>query len=277
MTASRPRLADLVRIVTRRFYDDRCMQIASSLTFTSLLALVPVLTVALTVISAFPVFGDLTTTIQSFVANHLMPASADAIVTCSQQFSVNAAKLTAFGVAFLALTAVLLLFTIDRAFNLIWGVKRPRPILQRIFIYGTIITLGPILIGASLSLTSWVVGQAVGLVTVLPGAGFAVLTIVPIVLTSAALTLLYFAMPNCRVPLGDAIIGGVIAGSVFEVTKRVFGLYVAHFANYKLVYGAFAAVPVFLLWIYLSWLVVVFGAVLVASLPEWRRRAVPRP
>ena len=234
----------------------------------------PIITVALTVISAFPVFGDLTTTIQSFVIGHLMPASADVIVTYTQQFATSATKLTAVGVAFLAIASVLLLLTIDRAFNLIWGVKRPRPIVQRVLVYGTIITVGPILIGGSLSLTSWVVGHAVGLVTVLPGAAFAVLTIVPIVLTSAALTLLYVAMPNCRVPLRDAMIGGVIAGAVFEVTKRVFGLYVAHFANYKLVYGAFAAVPVFLLWLYVSWLVVIFGAVLVASLPEWRRQSI---
>ena len=276
MAADTPRLIDLARITMRRFNEDRCMQIASSLTFASLLSIVPIVTVALTVISAFPVFGKLTAAIQTFVLDNLVPASADVIVTYTQQFSANAAKLTAVGIAFLVVTSVMLLLTIDRAFNTIWRVKRPRPIAQRIVIYWTLITVGPILIGASLSLTSWLVSEAVGLVKGLPGAGVALLTLVPVALTSIALSLLYAAMPNRRVSLRDAVLGGLLGGLIFEAMKRGFALYIAHFGTYKLVYGAFAAIPVFLIWIYLSWLVVIFGAVVVASLPEWREGAGQR-
>jgi membrane protein len=257
----------------RRFYEDRGMQIASSLTFTALLALVPMVTVALTVITAFPVFTSMTAALQAFVLENMVPASADAIVSHTQEFTRNAARLTALGIVFLFVTSIMLLLTIDRAFNDIFRVKRARPIVQRVLVYWTLITVGPVLIGASLSLTSWLVGQAVGLVRGLPGAGIVLLSVVPVLLTSIALSLLYIAMPNRRIRLGDAVLGGFLAGVVFEVTKRGFAFYVAQFPTYTLVYGAFATVPIFLLWIYVSWLVVVFGAIVVAALPEWREGA----
>jgi membrane protein len=260
----------------RRFNDDRCMQIASSLTFTSLLSIVPMVTIAVTVIAAFPVFGEVTAALQAFILQNLVPASAESIATYTQQFSTNAAKLTAVGIAFLVVTSVMLLLTIDRAFNDIWRVKRPRPVIQRVIVYWTLITVGPVLIGASLTLTSWLVGQAVGLVRGLPGAGVALLSVVPIALTSIALALLYIAMPNRRISPRDAVIGGMLGGIAFELMKRGFALYVSYFPTYTLVYGAFATVPVFLLWVYLSWLVVIFGAVVVASLPEWREAAGQR-
>ena len=270
MTGHTPKLTDLGRIVMMRFYEDRCLQIASSLTFTSLLSIVPIVTVALTVITAFPVFGEMTLALQTFVLENMMPASADVVASHTEQFTRNAAKLTAVGIVFLFVTSIMLLLTIDRAFNDIWRVKRPRPIVQRVFVYWTLITVGPVLIGASLSLTSWLVGQAVGLVRGVPGVGVIVLSVVPVLLTSTALALLYVAMPNRRIRVRDAIVGGLLAGIAFEVMKRGFAVYIAQFPTYTLVYGAFATVPIFLLWIYVSWLVVIFGAVVVAALPEWR-------
>jgi len=271
MSPSRTRYEELVRTIARRFfYEDRCMQIASSLTFTALLALVPIVTVALTVITAFPVFGEMTAALQTFLLDNMIPESADAVFEYTQKFTRNAAKLTAVGIVFLIVTSVMLLLTIDRAFNDIWRVKRPRPIVQRVLVYWTLLTVGPVLIGASLSLTSWLVGQAVGLVHSVPGAGRVLLTIVPIVLTATAFSLLYVAMPNRRIRVKDALIGGLLAAIGFEVMKRGFALYVAQFPTYTLVYGAFATVPIFLLWIYISWLVVIFGAVVVAALPDWR-------
>ncbi|HET7158254.1 MAG TPA: YihY family inner membrane protein [Burkholderiales bacterium] len=270
------RFVDLIRIIVRRFNEDRCMQIAASLTFTSLLAIVPVVTIAVTVISAFPVFAGVTAALHNFILQNLVPASVESVASYTQQFSLNAAKLTAVGIGFLAVTSILLLLTIERAFNDIWRVKRSRSVVQRIFIYWTLITVGPVSIGASLTLTSWFVGQAIGLVEGLPGAGVLVWNVVPIALTSLALTLLYIAMPNRRIAPRDAMIGGVLAGLVFEAMKRGFGFYVASFPTYTLVYGAFATLPVFLLWIYLSWLVVIGGAVVVAALPEWRLAAGQR-
>src|SRR5688572_11927906 len=144
------RLPDLVRIVFRRFYEDRCMQIASSLTFTTLLSIVPIVTVALMIAAAFPVFAEMTAAIQTFVLENMVPDSAEAIVNYTQDFSKNAKKLTAVGIGFLAVTSIMLLVTIDRAFNDIFRVKRPRSIVQRVFVYWTLLTIGPVLIGASL-------------------------------------------------------------------------------------------------------------------------------
>lgn len=270
VTGNTPKLTDLGRIVMMRFYEDRCLQIASSLTFTSLLSIVPIVTVALTVITAFPVFGAMTAALQTFVLDNMMPASADVVASYTHEFTRNAAKLTAVGIVFLFVTSIMLLLTIDRAFNDIWRVKRPRSIVQRVFVYWTLITVGPVLMGASLSITSWLVGQAVGFAKGLPGVGVVVLSVVPVLLTSIALALLYVAMPNRRIRPRDAIVGGLLGGIVFEVMKRGFAFYIAQFPTYTLVYGAFATVPIFLLWIYVSWLVVIFGAVVVASLPEWR-------
>jgi len=267
-----PPLSDLAWIVARRFYDDRCLQIAGSLTFTTLLAIVPLITVALMLISAFPVFSVLTGHLQEFVIKNMVPESADLIATYTGQFTANAAKLTAVGIVILAVTAIMLMMTIERAFNDIWRISHSRSVFQRVLIYWTLLTVGPVLIGASLSLTSWLVSLSLGLVSDIPGVGVALLKTVPIVLTALALALLYVTMPNRSVAIRDALAGGVLAGLAFEAMKRGFALYIMQFPTYKLVYGAFASVPIFLLWIYLSWLVVLFGAVVVATLPEWRER-----
>lgn len=267
------RVIELAQRVAQRFHDDRVLQIASSLTFTTLLSLVPIITIALTLISAFPVFGEMSDALKTFVLQNLLPNSADAIAKYAQQFTTNAARLTAVGIGFLSMTAILLLMTIDRAFNDIWRVRHPRPIIQRVVVYWTLITVGPVLVGASLTITSWLVAQSVQFVGGIPGAAVVLLTLVPFLLTSLALALLYLTMPNRRIAARDALTGGFIAGLVFEVMKRGFALYITSFPTYKLVYGAFATVPVFLMWVYVSWLVVVFGAVVVAVLPEWREKA----
>lgn len=268
-----PRLLELLQRVGHRFQADRGLQIASSLTFTTLLALVPIITITLTVISAFPVFGEMSGAMRAFVLQNLLPQSAEAIARYAQQFTANAARLTAVGIALLSLTAILLLVTIERAFNDIWRVRRPRPLMQRMVVYWTLLTVGPVLVGASLMLTSRLVAQSVQFVAGIPGAAVLLLMLVPFLLTSGALALLYFTMPNRRVAARDAFVGGFAAGLAFEVMKRGFTLYITGFPTYKLVYGAFATVPVFLLWVYVSWLVVVFGAMVVAVLPEWRARA----
>ncbi|TSA41946.1 MAG: YihY family inner membrane protein [Betaproteobacteria bacterium] len=266
-------LTCLLRILGRRLIEDRCMQVASSLTLTTLLALVPIVTVALTVVTAFPVFGSLIEQLHNFVVQNMLPRSVDAITTYAQQFSENAAHLTAVGVVFLGATALLLMFTIEGEFNVIWRVSRPRPFLRRMLVYSTVLTIGPLFIGASLSVTSYLITLSLGLVEEVPGMRSVLLRFVPLVLTSAAFSLLYFTLPKCPVLKRDALTGGITAGAGFEVMKHGFGFYVTHFPTYTVVYGAFAAVPIFLLWIYLSWLIIIGGAVLVAVLPEWRERA----
>jgi membrane protein len=268
------RLAELVRVVVRRFQEDHGLQTASSLTFTTLLSLVPIITVALTLITAFPVFQGMSGVIQDWVFDNMVPESADIIEEYADQFVDNAAKLTAVGIVFLAVTAIMLLVTIDDAFNGIWRVRHPRPMLQRALIYWALITIGPLLIGGSLSLNSWLMSASAGWTQHIPYAGATLIKFSAIALVCIALALLYYAMPNRPVQVRDAIFGGVLAGVVFELTKQGFGFYISHFPTYKLVYGAFAAVPVFLMWLYISWLVVLLGAVAVASLPEWRQQTV---
>jgi membrane protein len=269
-----PPLIEFARMAWRRFDEERCVQIGASLTFTALLAIVPIITVALTLMSAFPVFRDLMLHIQTFLVANMLPESAESIAAYAEKFAENAARLTAAGLALLFVTAMIVLNTIDRAFNQIWRVPRRRPTVQRVFIYWAILTVGPVLIGASLSLTSWLVSQSLGLVKDLPLAGEAMLKLVPIGLTGIAFSLLYFAMPNRRVLVRDALSGGFLAALAFEGMKHGFALYIAHFPTHTVIYGAFASVPIFLLWIYLSWIVVLGGAVAAAVMPEWRDRAL---
>lgn len=268
-----PPLIDFARMAWQRFDEERCMQIASSLTFTALLAIVPIITVALTLISAFPVFRELMLNVQQFLILNMLPDSAEAIASYTQEFADNAAKLTAVGVLFLFVTAMIVLHTIDHAFNQIWRLPRPRTTVQRIFIYWALLTVGPILIGASLSLTSWVISLSLGLVKDVPLAGNVLLKVAPILLTGIAFSLVYITLPNRRVLVRDALSGGFLAALAFEGMKQGFAFYITHFPTYKLVYGAFASVPIFLMWVYMSWLVVLSGAVAAAVMPEWRERA----
>jgi len=268
------RLVELVCAVGRRFQEDRGLQIASSLTFTTLLSLVPIITVALTLVSAFPVFQGLSGVIEDWIFDNVVPESADLIEKYADQFVDNAAKLTAVGLVFLTVTAIMLLMTIDDAFNGIWRVRRPRPMLQRVLIYWALITVGPLLIGGSLSLSSWLMSASAGWTQNIPYANVTLIKFSAIALTCTALALLYYAMPNRPVSVRDALGGGVLAGFVFELTKQGFGFYITNFPTYQMVYGAFAAVPVFLMWLYVSWLVVLLGAEVVATLPEWRQQSI---
>lgn len=268
-------LGNFVVLVYRRFKEERCFQACGSLTFTTLLALVPLVTIMLTVMTAFPVFDDIVETLRLFVLANLMPDASSRLVTVyMQQFADNAARLTAVGIVLLAGTAIMLMLTIDRAFNTIWRVKRPRPLIQRVLIYWSVLTIGPLLVGGSLSLTSWLLSQSMGLGKQAPELVVAVLRLVPVLLTSVAFGFLYRTVPNRHVSVLDAVVGGIIAAFAFEGMKIGFGHFIAQFASYKMVYGTFASLPIFLVWVYLSWVVVVFAAVITAVLPYWRSGGV---
>lgn len=260
-----------LRFIVARFTQDRCAQMASSLTFTTLLSLVPLITIMLSLFSAFPQFADFSTSAKNALLANMLPETGGKIISnYIQQFADNAARLTAIGIGFLAVTAMLLMHTIDNAFNMIWRVTRPRSVLQRVLIYWAVLTLAPLLMGGSLSLTSWLIGVSVGHVTQIPAAVLAVLKVVPVLLATAAFTLMFRVVPNRYVPLPHALIGGAFAAIAFEGMNHAFALYIAYFPTYKLVYGAFASIPIFLLWVYLSWLAVLLGAVLSASISHWR-------
>jgi len=263
--------AEFLPAVARRFREDRSVQTAGSLTFTSLLAMVPMITVALALTTAFPVFDQAIEALQLYLVEHFLPdaAGVDLITTQISSFTEKAGRLTAIGLAFLAVTAIMVMLTIDEALNRIFRVQRRRPLVQRILIYWSVLTLGPLLIGGSLWMTSFLVGRSLGLLDV-GWLTVAALRLVPFVFTCAALAMLYTVVPYRQIQLRHALVGSVIAGAVFELAKRGFGFYIAKFPTYTLIYGAFATVPVFLLWVYVSWVVVLFGATITAILPGYR-------
>jgi membrane protein len=263
--------ADFCLAVFWRFYEERGLQTAGSLTYTTLLSMVPLITVALAVATAFPVFDDAIGALQLFLLENVLPDAAgiDTITDQISAFTTNAGRLTAIGLAFFFVTAVMLMTTIDTALNHLFRVQRRRPVLQQVLMYWAVITLGPILIGGSLSMTSFAIGASFGWLR-LSIVGNALLAVLPFVFTCLALTLLYGVVPNRHVRPRDAIIGGVLAGIAFEFAKRGFAFYIGRFPTYSLIYGAFATIPIFLVWLYMSWVVVLAGATLTAILPAYR-------
>ena len=252
----------------RRAQEDQIAQVAGSLTYTTLLSLVPFVTIALGLFTAFPIFDQLREALEEFLLESFLPEEASNVVmTHVTEFSSKAAGLTAAGVFALGVTAVLLMQTIDRAFNAIWRVPRPRALAQRILVYWAAVSLGPLLIGSGLVITSYLVSASLGW---LPGGAMlthAVLALLPVAMTATAFTLLYVAVPNRDVQWKHAAIGGIAAALGFELMKNLFGAYIAKFPTYHLIYGAFAAIPIFLLWIYLSWVVTLLGGLVAATWP----------
>lgn len=264
--------------VTRRFEEERALQTAGSLSYTTLLSLVPVVTVALAIASAFPVFGDAVATLRSFILNNFLPDARGllTVMDAIDAFTRNAGRLTAIGLIGFMVTALMLMVTIDNALNRIFRVQRRRSILQRMFVYWALITLGPVLVGLSVSMTSLAVDASLGALQ-LGSVADAVLRLLPFLFTCIALAMLYAIVPFRHVPLHHAIIGALLAGLAFEFAKRGFALYLRQIPTYRLIYGAFATIPIFLVWLYVSWVVVLGGAVLTAMLPGFRLGADRQP
>ena len=259
------------RSVTDHFFDNRCLRVASALSFTTLLALVPLMTVVFSMLSIFPVFEGWVADIESFLYRNFMPTANEVVQQNLHDFTTQAGKLTAVGLFFLVLSALLLLATIEDSFNDIWRLKKGRTIIQRVVIYWAVITLGPLLIGISLSLSSYLV-SITDSVDILTFGRFNIfmLSLLPFVFECMAFVGLYMTVPNCRVRFCDALPGGIVAALLFEVAKSGFTYYVLSFGTYQVIYGALATIPLFLIWLYLSWIVVLVGAEIAAVLPEFR-------
>ncbi len=274
------KLKRLAQFAAKRSSEDRIPQVAGSLTFTTMLALVPLATVAFALFTAFPIFSSFQMSLQIFLADHLMPAQLNSqIFDYLNQFASKAKGLTTIGMIFLFVTAVMTMMTVESAFNVIWRVRKARPIAQRILVYWAIITLGPILIGVSLSISSYLFTRSVAVTAVqhIPSVVDWALTGAALPLTALAFTMLYVFLPNCRVEWRDAVIGGITAAIAFELAKRGFGYYVRRIPTYTAVYGAFAAVPLFLLWMYLCWFIALAGAMIASALPAIRIGQFHRP
>lgn len=263
------RLLEFFLALAKRLREDRGFETAGSLAFTSLLALVPLVAVALALSMSYPAFERAVDSLAQYASEHLLPTGGAMVTKQIGLFADKAGELTTVGLVFLVVTVVMLMLTVDESLNRIFRVQRRRPLVRRLVVYLAVLTFGPALIGASLYMTSFMVAGSFGLLD-LGDLAETVLGLLPFIFTCAAFMLLYMLVPYRRVELRHAATGGIVAGIMFELAKRAFALYIAKFPTYTLIYGAFAAFPLFLLWLYVSWVVVLFGATLTAVLPAWR-------
>ncbi|WP_404418890.1 YihY family inner membrane protein [Marinospirillum sp.] len=252
--------------VFQRFINDDCPRNAAALTYTSLFAVVPLLTVTYSMLAALPVFRGLEDDLQSMLFDHFVPATGQVVQDYMGDFAQQARQLTLVGVVFLIITAGLMIFNIEKAFNAIWRVEKPRRGLQAFLIYWTVLTLGPLLLGAGLVLSSYLTTLPLLEMVTEPGGAAILWNYVPFIFSALAFTLLYWAVPHCSVRFKHAAMGGMVMALMFETAKAGFTWFVASFPSYELVYGAFAAFPLFLLWMYVSWLLILLAAEWVALL-----------
>ena len=267
---TRHRVNVFARFTVRRFLDEYCLQTAGALAFTSLFALVPLITVVLSILAAFPVFAQWREKISGFIFANFLPASGDVVQTYFTQFSDNASKATALGILVLVFSAVSLMLSIEDAFNRIWRITVARKAAARFAMYWTVLTLGPLLLVAILASSSYVFAlplleQAETLRTHL-------VSWLPFLIQWVVLAAAYTLIPNCRVRMRHAVVGALITALTFEAAKQGFGAYVAR-ASYQEIYGALSIVPIFIFWIYLSWIFVLLGASLTASIQAFDYKA----
>ena len=256
----------------RRFSADSGLRIAASLSYTSLLALVPLIAIGVAAMSAFPVFENARGSLGAVALDYVAPHTGELVQGYVETFVSNTAQLTAIGVVGLAVTAVMLLANIEGAFNLIWRVHHGRPIVTRLIAYWTVVTIGPLLLGTGLSLSTFFFAAA-NWAGIDLQAGFGREFIrqgLPVLLAAGAFAVLYLALPHRRVDWRHALGGGVFAAILFEGLKRGFGYYVGNVRTFDAVYGTLSALPLFLIWMYLAWVVVLVGAVAAAAWPDWR-------
>jgi membrane protein len=262
----------------QRFREERLGLTAGSLTFTTLISLVPLLTVMLAIFTAFPMFSSFQAALEQYFLKSLIPANiAKPVLASLTQFAAKANKLGAVGLVALGVTALALMLTIDRTLNAIWRVKRPRPLGQRVLVYWAALTLGPLLLGGSLTLTSYAVTVGQGFFTKMPGDVAALLGGADIVLLGLAVAGLFHYVPNTHVRWRHALLGGVFVSIGFSLAKSLLAWYVKQVPTYSTLYGAFATVPVFLIWVYLGWVIVLLGAILAANTPSLTGRLHLRP
>lgn len=271
-------LFDFGRRVVVRMRAIGLARTAASLSFTTLLALVPLGTIALTFVTRFPVFQDWVSALEAFLMRHLLPETAYQVVhTYIGEFTEKAANLTGISIAFIGVTALMATATIEREINLIWRIDQRRPLGRRLVVYVLGLTVGPALVGASLSLSTWIISRSLAAIPLTESIESLVVETVPLLFTVIALTLLYVVAPARPVPWRHALVGAGVAAVVFEAAKRGFAIYVTTVPTYQLVYGALAALPVFLIWIHLSWMIVLAGAAITATLTEPRDPATTAP
>ena len=248
---------------------------AASLSFTTLLAIVPLATVTVAIVAHFPIFEDWLKSLEQFMLRHLLPFAAAAEVRMRvTEFAEQAARLTGVSIAAIVVSAGLAIGTVEREINAIWGIRQGRPLGRRLLVYAIGLTAGPVLLGASISITTWLVVHSLAVVPIHRTSGERIVQMLPFAFSLAGLTLLYKTVPARHVAMIPALVAGALAAAALEAAKHAFAWYVTRISTYQAIYGALSALPIFLLWIYLCWVIILAGAAVSATLAEPGSRRV---
>ena len=252
-----------------RINHDRLTTSSAELAYTTILALVPLTTVIFSLLSAFPMFDEVSQSLKQLIYSNLVPTASDTIQNYLEQFIANTKKMTFVGIIGLMVTSLLLINSINNALNRIWRTKRKRSFMYNLTMYWTILTLGPILAGSSVAISSyifslkWLSNAASGDLLLSP---------LPFIISVVGFWLLYSIIPTESIPFKEAAIGALVAAILFEIGKRAFALYVTSFPTYQLIYGVVSSIPIMLVWIYCSWCIVLFGAEFAATLTDFNKQ-----
>ena len=257
-----------LRELWRRFYEDDLTGSASSLTYTTLLSLVPLMSVLVTMFSAMPVFENVSQQVQDFIFQNFVPTSGHTIQEYLNGFVEKARGLTVGMSLAVFVTSIMMMMTIEKALNRIWDTQPSRNFLHKVLIYWAVLTMGPLLVGGGLVMSSYLFNTAPGLRDI----KVYLLKILPVLASASAFFFMYLIIPNRKVRWRSALIGALIAAILFEMAKRGFAWYVVTFPSYQKVYGALATIPLFLVWVYVSWVIVLLGGVIAATLESTRWR-----
>ncbi len=262
--------SEFLFFLAKRAKNDTIFRVAASLSYTSLIAIVPLLAIGLAIFSAFPVFSSARVQIEEFLMQNFIPSIEQEISQYLTEFVNAAAQLTTIGVVGLAITAILLLSTIENSLNFIFKVTRPRRFTTKITLYWTVITLGPLLLGATFSLRGYLFTLQKFMPNEIESGSILISNLLPAFINMILLVLVYVLVPNKKVHIKNAFVGSLIAVILFWVLRKGFSIFFSMTVTYKILYGALATIPVFLIWMYLVWAVVIFGAVVTAALEEYQ-------
>lgn len=255
-----------LRLLKDQFIADGCRQSAAALTYTTLFAIVPIMTVTYSVLAMVPALREKGDAMQEWLLSVIAPSAGEQVQTYISEFARQTSNLTMVGGAFLLITSVLLLRNIENTLNRIWRVARPRQGVLALLMYWAVLTLGPLTLTVGLGVSSYVTSVSLFTDTVALMGGLSLwLKLLPFLMSTTMLTLLYVLVPNCHVPVKQGLMGAVVAAALFELAKAGFAMFIKMAPTYEIIYGAFAAVPLFLLWIYVSWVIVLAGAELVRT------------
>ncbi|QSX79816.1 YihY family inner membrane protein [Agrilutibacter solisilvae] len=270
----RARARSFYRFLAHRFFDDNLLQAAGALSFTTVFAIVPLSIVVFGVLSAFPVFNVWSEQLSDYVFANFVPSAASSVKQNLREFSENAKGLTAAGVAALVISLLITLNSVELAFNQIWRVKSPRPTLARFLVYWTVFTLGALMAAASLAISAKFFDMAVFKTAAGSALEEMMLRLAPMTIEWAAFATIYKVVPHRTIQWRHAMAGALLATFAFELVKWGLGIYLSTFGSYSKIYGALAAVPIFLMWIYLSWVSVLLGASLASSISAFRYQPI---